>query len=320
MSGNSIAIGICTFRRASLAATLASIERQELQPRKTLSVIVADNDETPSAETLVRGLAEQSRHRVTYLHAPSRNISIARNAILQAARADGETHLALIDDDEIAPPFWLERLEAKMRETGADAVVGPVRATYEAGAPGWMRAARMHDTWPETGRDGRPIAGHSCNVLIDLSAPAFAGLRFDPALGRSGGEDTAWFASALKAGARLALARDAVLTETVAPERATLAWLLRRRYRMGQTHVHMAGLPRPARAALALAKIAWSAGAALVLLPRRKSRNRHISRAAFHTGVLSQLIGGRRMSLYGGDDRAETTKSLSAARTSAGSR
>ena len=60
------------------------------------------------------------------------NISIARNACLEHSR--GEL-LVFIDDDETATPEWLASLVAKMDESGADVVLGPVKAIYGTPTP-----------------------------------------------------------------------------------------------------------------------------------------------------------------------------------------
>src|SRR3954471_20358160 len=103
-------VGVCTFRRAAVADTLASLAGQMLPRDYALRVIVADNDETPSAEPVVRGAADAQGLDLTYVHAPARNISRARNACLEAATADW---FAFIDDDETASPGWLSALLAE---------------------------------------------------------------------------------------------------------------------------------------------------------------------------------------------------------------
>ena len=60
-------------------------------------LIVADNDEEPSARASVDRLRETAPFEITYVHCPKSNISIARNACLTSADAD---FLAFIDDDE----------------------------------------------------------------------------------------------------------------------------------------------------------------------------------------------------------------------------
>ncbi len=299
-----VAVGVCTFRRSGLIDTLDSLEAQALPEGVALTLIVCDNDHEPSARELVETFAAKSRHRVVYLHAPAANISLARNAALDEARAQGFNMFAFIDDDELAPPDWLATLISRLAHDDADIVVGPVRAIYGDGAPAWMRTRRVHDTRPELGADGRPIAGHSCNVAMDLCHPALRTLRFDPARGVSGGEDTAFFDAAMRGGARLALAPEASIDEPVPRSRASLGWLLRRRYRMGQTHGSLlaegAGLARRTAAlAKAGAKIAWCAGATLLGFASAPARNAALARGALHVGTASALLGLRRIEIYG---------------------
>src|SRR3954471_8661560 len=104
----SVDICICTFRRPFLAETLrslAALEREGTDVR----LIIADNDKVPSAKSLVDQAREGFPFPVTYLHAPSSNICIARNACLDAALAD---YVAFIDDDETVSPQWLSCLLA----------------------------------------------------------------------------------------------------------------------------------------------------------------------------------------------------------------
>ena len=309
-----LVVGICTFRRPALAETLASVAAQRPPPGWRLEILVADNDDVPSARDLVEAFATGSDFPVAHVHAPARNISVARNAILAGARARGADRLAFIDDDETASEGWLRALVDAMDASGADAVMGPVIAKYQPAAPNWMRALRPHDTLPETDTGGRPIAGHTCNALVDLASPALADRWFDPLRGRSGGEDTAFFAAVRRAGGRMALAPEAIVREAVPQERAHLRWLATRRYRMGQTHgslLPIVGLRhgRAARAMVAAAKVAWCAGAAVATAPGAAARNRAVLRGALHLGTLSALLGARAVVPYGNEDPGESAPS-----------
>lgn len=304
MNSPLLVVGVCTFRRPTLTRTLASVAAQEPPPGWRVEIVVADNDDIPSAGDAVAAFAVGSAHPVAYIHAPSRNISIARNAILAEAKARGAGRLAFIDDDETAREGWLRALADAMDASGADAVMGPVVAVYEPGTPAWMRVVRPHDTMPETDPEGRPIAGHTCNALVELTSPALDAQRFDPSRGLSGGEDTAFFVAVRRAGGRFALAPAAIVEETVPPTRARLRWLATRRYRMGQTHGSL--LPaggrtgaRVAQAVVATAKIVWCAGAAIATAPVAATRNRAVLRGALHLGTLSALLGARAVVPYG---------------------
>ncbi len=304
MGATLICIGLCTYRRESLRDTLASLARLEVPEDTRIALIIADNDETPSARARVAQATEGFAMPVTYLHAPAHNISVARNAILSAARAQGAGFLAFLDDDETVAPDWLVKLYAQAQQTRAAAVLGPVRAGYLPQAPGWMQRGRVHDTEPKCDSAGWALTGYTCNTLIDLAHPASVGLSFDPARGRSGGEDTAFFAALSQAGGRIAYAPDAIARETVPEARARLGWLLRRRFRMGQTHGSllaegrgMAG--RLAQAGLAGAKALACLGLALIGLLDPLRRNSALTRASLHLGVIAALLGMRAITLYG---------------------
>jgi len=292
-------VGVCTFRRPAVAETLASLGRQVLPPGVSLHVIVADNDETPEAQPRVTAAAQAHGLELTYVHAPARNISVARNALLAAARGPW---LAFIDDDETAGPSWLAALLAEAERGGWDAVLGPVDAVYDAQAPGWIAAADFHSTRPVR-QGGAILKGYAGNVLLRRATVEALGLAFDPALGRLGGEDDDFFYRLTDGGGRIGYAADALAYEPVPPQRASLRWLLQRSFRTGQTHaVRLSGRnPGPARClqvALAAAKgCVCLAGAGVHALSRSR-RARWLVRGALHAGVAARLAGLRTLQLY----------------------
>jgi succinoglycan biosynthesis protein ExoM len=292
----SVDVCVCTFRRPYLAETLRSIANLRVRG-VVVRVIVADNDAVPSAQPLVELMGRRMPFPLLYLHAPMSNISLARNACLDAAAAD---FVAFVDDDETVGEGWLTELVRTAITSDADVVLGPVEAEYDASAPAWLAAGDFHSTAPVR-VDGEIRTGYTCNVLIRRRAP-FAGQRFDLALGQSGGEDTDYFSRLHELGARLVEAPAATVREPVPPSRATLGWLLRRRFRSGQTHgarLRQSGAFRLPVAATALAKVAYCglATAASVLSPVGWRRN--LLRGALHVGTLGGLAGARQPALYG---------------------
>lgn len=296
-----IDIAVCTYRRPELAHTLLSLAAISVPEGSSVRIIVADNDVGPSAAGLVDGLRAQVPYPIHYVHCPASNISIARNACLEHSR--GEL-LAFIDDDETASPGWLVNLARRMEESGAEVVLGPVKATYGTPAPKWMRRADVHSTRP-VWVGGKIRTGYTCNVLMRLTSAALAGRRFSLALGKTGGEDTEFFALATQSGARIDFAPEAWVDEPVTESRATLRWLARRRYRMGQTHGRLLaekaqGLGgRTAQVGLAGTKmlVCMAASAATAFSPARSYG--YGLRAVLHAGVVSGLAGVREIQQYG---------------------
>lgn len=290
-------VGVCTFRRPAVIETLASLAALALPADVALRVIVADNDETPEARSPIEDAAAKLGLELAYLHAPARNISVARNALLDAARAPW---LAFIDDDETATPGWLAALLAEAERGGWDAVLGPVKAVYAPDAPGWIAAGDFHSTRPVV-RGDRILKGYAGNVL--LRRAAIEGLRFDPALGRQGGEDDDFFYRLTDRGGTIGFAPEALAYEPVPPSRASLTWLLKRSFRTGQTHAtrlanRHAGGARVLQTGLAAAKgAACGVGAAMSALSPQ-ARGRWLVRGALHAGVVARLAGLKTLQLY----------------------
>ncbi|MDQ0322511.1 succinoglycan biosynthesis protein ExoM [Pararhizobium capsulatum DSM 1112] len=293
-----IDIAVCTFRRPALEATLRSLANLHVPAGASLRIIVADNDTVASARPLIERMRRQIPFELDYVHCPAGNISIARNACLDHSRSD---LLAFIDDDETASPDWLVHLVEQKRETGVDVVLGPVKAEYAAPAPGWMKHADIHSTRP-VWISGEICTGYTCNVLLDLKTKPLAGRRFSLALGKSGGEDTEFFSLVKLAGGRFAFSADAWVYEPVPDNRATLSWLARRRFRMGQTHGRLLaerGSSRPVQIGLAGAKAGFCALASVATIFFPASRYRYGLRAVLHAGVISGLSGVREIEQYG---------------------
>lgn len=294
----SIDIAVCTFRREHVSTTLASLEAQIRPADWQICIVVADNDETPSAKARIEAAAASMSIPVHYLHAPARNISTARNACLEAATAP---LLAFFDDDQIASPHWLSELIKTYQETGAQVVLGPVIADYPSSAPDWLKKGDFHSTTPAF-NGSELTTGYAGNVLFARTHPAFSGLRFDLALGRTGGEDTAFFHAAHKAGAKIAYAPEARATEQVPPERMTLSWLARRRFRAGQTHGALLKQKQGCQAGellKAAAKAAFCFATILTALDIPERWRFWYLRGIMHLGVCSRLLGKKELVQYG---------------------
>mgnify|MGYP000881255348 CR=1 FL=1 len=286
-------ICVCTFRRSFLAETLRSIGRLDPGDHE-IRVIVADNDMTPTARELVGEARRGLPFPLHYIHAPGANISIARNACLDAATGD---FIAFVDDDEVVGRDWIRALVEQAHATGAAAVLGPVRAIYTPSAPAWMVEGDFHSTLPVF-VNGEIRTGYTCNVLVRWDPP-FRDVRFDPALGRSGGEDTDFFNRLVAFGGMIAFAPDAKVEEPVPADRATMSWLVRRRLRFGQTHGMLMGGSRAVTAVAAVSKVGYCCTMAGLMAFSPINRRRNWLRAVLHIGVLGGLIGVRQRAHYG---------------------
>ncbi len=295
-------IAICTFRRDHIVETLRSIAGIRVPDDLSVRIIVVDNDDTPSAEERVTGCALP--FELTYVHAPGRNISIARNACLETATAPV---LIFIDDDELVSEGWLVALLDVQRETDADVVLGPAISIYPQDAPDWMRSGDHHSSSPNV-VEGEIRTGYGCNTLLMRERSCITGLLFRHDLGRVGGEDTIFLAQVHRRGGRIASAPDAVVTEEVLPQRAQLSWLMQRKFRFGQTHGLMllegmdGTVSQQIREAVrAGAKCITCMGLALVTVPVKTRSMPWLLRGCLHAGVVYFFLGGRTTETYGKD-------------------
>jgi len=293
---------VCTYRRAYIADTLRSVAALNRDAAWSIRIIVADNDKTPAAKSFIETALKETNLDYLYIHAPEQNISIARNACLDAAKAG---LVAFIDDDEIVSPQWLTEMMGTLQTSGADAVMGPVNAVYRASAPRWIRNSNFHSTLPVmTG--GEIVTGGSGNVLMRTDSPAIAGRRFRIDLGRSGGEDSEFFSAISRAGGCIAYAENAIVTEEVPDNRATMGWLMKRRLRYGQTHglllletATFRPVTRILHSVIAGGKVLFSLFMALFTIINPDRMRFWLLRAALHIGVILHLIGSRTVEIYG---------------------
>lgn len=280
---NAVDIGVCTYRRDTLRATLQSLAEQRNAP--SFRVIVADNDSTDMRRFAIEKLGNELGLDLLYIHAPERNIAVARNACLHAASSHW---IAFIDDDELADPHWLAALYEKGEN--ADIVFGPVDARYDDDEARWLVEGDFHSARIDPAKAWN---GYSGNVIIRREFFERHQLRFDPAWGRAGGEDTLFFFAAKQVGGRFSYSSTARVVEPVARSRASLRWLAIRRFRAGQTH---GAMMRGQRATLLTAAMAAGKCAALLAAAGLSSWSRTRSarqflRSALQAGVVAASAG-----------------------------
>src|SRR5262249_16888127 len=121
------------------------------------------------------------------------------------------------------------------------------------------------------------------------------GLRFEPKLGRTGGEDTVFFHAMYRKGGVLKYAPNAVVYERVVPSRANVRWVVRRRYRAGQ--IRALASPKfhpwdyPHWSWTAPLKVVVCAIMSAVTLANRPRAMWWLMRGIFHCGTISYAIG-----------------------------
>jgi len=300
MSSPLISVCICTFRRKSVCKTIESIAAQKTGPEISFEVIVVDNDIEPSARDYVEATAAQFEHlNLTYVHAPARNISIARNACVDTARGEW---IAFIDDDEVATEHWLQHHYDTATRDKLDLAFGPVVSIYPDHAPDWIRKIDLHSI---SVGDRRPIlTGHTSNAFFKRQHPAIAKLRFSEDRGRSGGEDTQFFHHCHLGGAKIDEVKAAIVYEPVADNRLSLDWLVKNKFRSGITYgkvvVYGRNLLRNLfKLAASAVKVAYLMVLTVLTIGSKATSRRHYVRAMFHSGVVAAFFSVKEAEYYG---------------------
>jgi succinoglycan biosynthesis protein ExoM len=226
-----ISVCVCTFKRPVLLAKLMeALAAQVTGAAFDFDVVVVDNDLNRSSQEVVRTFASRVR-TVTYDVEPERNISLTRNRAIQ--RATGNL-IAFIDDDECPGRDWLRHLHQTLRHSGADGVLAPVIPDFPPEAPHWLRDGRVFDR-KRHATGSRIGAGdaRTGNVLLDRSLFVDGQVWFDPAFGRTGGEDSDFFSRQFRDGRAFVWCDEAVAYEAMPPERWTAGFHIKRLCRSG---------------------------------------------------------------------------------------
>jgi glycosyltransferase involved in cell wall biosynthesis len=232
-SAGRISVVIPTQRRLEslVRAARSAFAQRDVDPAR-LELIIVDNDQRPSAQTVAGALAAEAPFPVHYVHEPAAGVSNARNAAL--ARATG-AWIAFLDDDEEAAPGWLAALLDVQARFDADVVFGPVRGRAPA-------SVRRHRDYLERffsrlgpAEDAALDHYYGCgDSLVRRAALPHPTRPFDDGRNRTGGEDDRLFAAMRQAGARFAWAARAVVYEDPAPERLSLRYAIARAFVYGQ--------------------------------------------------------------------------------------
>jgi glycosyltransferase involved in cell wall biosynthesis len=197
----------------------------------TYSIVVADNDELRSAETIVKHFSAGNGIPIRYCVERQQNISRTRNRAIENSCGD---FIAFIDDDEFPIRRWLHTLFQTLQRYGADGVLGPVKPHFNQPPPEWVVNGGFYDrpSYP-TGMviDGK--RGRTGNVLLKMELFQDGTPPFRPEFRT--GEDQDFFRRMIEKGRVFVWCHEAMAYETVPPVRWKTAFMLRRALLRGAT-------------------------------------------------------------------------------------
>lgn len=294
-----VTIGCCTFRRhEDLRALLASIVEIKVDESINLSVLIIDNDTTPSAQDLVKAANFDSPWDIHYVHEPKPGIPFARNRAVLEAGTEG--FLIFVDDDETVAPNWVQELVDVQAQTDATFVQGPVEMTVQSPDQEWWLSSTFFRQ--NSFRNLAPLVeSWSNNVMIDLKFVHRNSVKFDPTLQYDGGTDTLFFQDIVAKGGRGYFADKAVVYEIQRDNRLKWKWCIMRQYRYGITRANTVLLRRSIGVAgtYCIIRGGGMLTIGLLKLPIALFRGRiglanSLALLARGAGVISGLLGGYR--------------------------
>lgn len=237
-SKSSVVVAVLTYKRPETLGKLISEYASMARPADVrISLLVIDNDESGSAEPVVNSWQGRIGD-VLYVIEKRRGIPVARNRAIDEALAQKADALCFIDDDEYPDKQWIVNLVDCWKTTGAQLIGGPVVvAPSPEGSTAWQqvinaslasRQERKNRGVIRAVAEGARYTIVTNNWLCDLKWLVRAGVRFNENLLVTGGSDTEFFRNARASSCVTAWCPQAVVFETMGPERLSLAYQFKR--------------------------------------------------------------------------------------------
>jgi succinoglycan biosynthesis protein ExoM len=196
----------------------------------TMEIVITDNDGALSARDVVRRYQAAGACPVIYDGEPEQSIALARNRTVRNATGN---LIATMDDDEVPAKDWLFRMFTFLKETGVDGVLGPVLPRFPPGAPAWLGKSGLCERPRHASGTAVGLGDlRTGNALFERRVFEPGGVWFDPARGQ-GGEDGEFLTRQIKGGRKFLWCNEAVVYETVSPDRWPAGYYLKRYFTIG---------------------------------------------------------------------------------------
>ncbi len=230
-----ISICISTYKRPLLLERLLhKIFILRTDGLFSYSVVVVDNDALESAREVALKAMSHAPYEIHYYVEPEKNISLARNLLVKNSTGD---MVAFIDDDEFPDENWLLLHYSAILDSEADGVLGPVLPHFDSTPPPWLSKSGLLDRkrFRTKTKLTEPRYTRTGNVLLFRDVFRADEKPFDPAYGRSGGEDAVFFGRKIREGKSFIWCDEACVYETVPIERQRVSYHIKRAFVRGLT-------------------------------------------------------------------------------------
>lgn len=283
-----ICVCVCTYKRPDfLKRLLREVGLQETSGLFSVSIAVVDNDAERTGEMTVTEMAPTLPIPVSYGVEPQRGIARARNRVVAMAKGD---YLAFIDDDEFPAANWLLLLYTTCREYKADGVLGPVLRHFEQAPPEWLQKSRFftRPIYP-TGLDVAWHDSRTSNVLVRRETVLGEEVPFRPQF--RAGEDQDFFRRQIERGFRFVWSDEAVVYETIPPNRWTRVYQIRRGLLQGACEALQPSCDAKSILKSMIAIPMYAIGLPFALLFGQHHFMSLLEKTSYHAGKLLKSVG-----------------------------
>jgi glycosyltransferase involved in cell wall biosynthesis len=273
---------------------LKKLRSQETAGLFDFSIVVVDNDSSGPARDIVFQLREELGLEISYEIEPVQTIPAARNHALILAHGN---YIAIIDDDEFPPPYWLVTLYRAIQTFDVDGALGPVYPFFREKPPAWLvRSRTCERPVIRTGTLLDWLQTRTGNVLLKKEIISRGNLSFNMAM-ETGGSDHWFFRDAIDKGFRFVATEEAPVYEQVPPERFKKSYYVKRALIQGSNNSKMlltkshgfSRIPIAMRSAIALFAYALALPFSICLGNRLQLKC--LESGSYHLSMLLTMFG-----------------------------
>lgn len=236
-----IVIGIPTYKRPLMLKELifsiidCNINKSLI---KDVNIIVVDNDIDKTAEKIVNELKEKyyGIYKLNYFNYPVKGLANVRNQLFKRALTYNPDFIIGIDDDEFVTPDWLNELVSAITTAKADIAIGPAIPVFDHNVSPYIAYWFNH---PDMVDLQNINFFQTTNYIIAVNFLVNQKIQFDQRFNTTGAEDSYFGVTAIKKGAKIYWAGKAIVYETIQEKRASLNWLIKRRFRTAITYTYI---------------------------------------------------------------------------------
>ena len=229
-----VSICVTTYKRPQglkrLLQGLAELTFDKVE-RPDIEVIIVDNHNEGVAAQVCQEFQQSFPWMLKNDVESQRGVTYGRNKSLSLADPQTDA-IAILDDDEVPAPNWLDELLWVQQEYRADVVTGTVLPHFLDEEPAeWIMKSGFFN--PPRSATGEPQqVAFTNNVLIRAAILQGYNPVFDNRFAFTGGEDSHLFMRLHKAGYKIVWADEAIVYDWLPGDRTKPKWILGR-YRHG---------------------------------------------------------------------------------------